>query len=209
MARDKSDPIALEIQAMSTVHTALKNLDPAARSRVFRYAGEMLGITLDPAADRGGSESHEQKTTSSSASSFNSSEDNVSDEFEGINAVAVRWVKRANLNPISLQKLFSLGVDEIDLVANKVPGDSKKDRMKSVLLLKGIAAYLGTGVARITYEQLKEACLHYNGYDSGNFAAYLKSFAAEVGGSKETGFTLTARGLNSGTELVKEMLAAS
>ena len=105
-----------------------------------------------------------------------------------------------------MQKLFSLGVEDIDLVAKKVPGASKKERMRSVLLLKGIAAYLGTGVARVTYEQLKEACLHYNAYDAANFAAYLKFFAAEIGGTKDAGYTLNGRGLNSATELVKQML---
>ena len=79
--------------------------------------------------------------------------------------------------------------------------------MRSVLLLKGIAAYLGTGAARVTYEQLKEASLHYDAYDSANFASYIKSFASEAGGTKESGYTLTARGLTTATDLVRGMLS--
>lgn len=207
MAKSKQqDAVSLEIQAMATVHGALKDLDSAARTRVFRYAAEMLGIAFDTGGERATFEHDNQRITRRLESHSATADEQSVDEFEGINSVAVKWLRRSNLNPTGLQKLFSLGVDEIDLVATKVPGAAKKERMKSVLLLKGIAAYLGTGVARITYEQLKEACLHYNAYDSANFAAYLRSFAPEAGGTKESGFTLTARGLNSGTELVKEML---
>ena len=104
--------------------------------------------------------------------------------------------------------LFSLGVDEIDLVAKKVPGDNKKDRMHSVLLLKGIAAYLSSGVARFTHQQLKEACLHYDAYDGNNFASYLKDFAGEVSGTKSGGYTLTPRGLTAATEMIKDLVSA-
>jgi hypothetical protein len=127
------------------------------------------------------------------------------DDAEGINSVALKWMRRSGLTPSVLQNIFSLGIEEIDLVANSVPGTNKKERMHSVLLLKGIASYLGTGVARVSYEQLKEACLHYDAYDGANFSAYLKSFAAEVAGSKNAGFTLTARGLTSATELLRTM----
>ena len=115
-------------------------------------------------------------------------------------------MKRSDLDSKSLQSLFSLGIEEIDLVAKSVPGSSKRERTRNVLLLKGIAAYLGTGTPRITYEQLKEACLHYNAYDATNFATYLKSFTADAGGTKEAGYTLTPRGLTAGTDLVKELL---
>ena len=78
--------------------------------------------------------------------------------------------------------------------------------MHSVLLLKGIAAYLGSGAPRFTHGQLKEACLHYKAYDRPNFATYLKSFSADVTGDKSTAYALTPRGLSSGTDMLKGML---
>ncbi len=110
------------------------------------------------------------------------------------------------LDAKGLQKVFSLGLDDIDLVTKSIPGKKKKERMHNVLLLKGIAAYLGTGAARISHEQFKEACIHYDAYDVSNFAAYMNSFAAEAGGTKETGYSLTARGLAAGTELLKSLI---
>jgi hypothetical protein len=126
--------------------------------------------------------------------------------LEGISPVAKKWMRRNGLTATQLSNTFSLGVDEIDLVAKTVPGGkSKREKMRSVFLLKGVAAYLGGGVARFTHEQVKETCLHYDAYDLKNFATYLKGMHSEVSGSKETGYQLSARGLSNATELVKQL----
>jgi hypothetical protein len=196
-----------ELKAVSAIYSALKPLDRPLQIRSLRFVAEMLGLDLASLIRREqSSNDHEVPIEESELVPALPSE-RPADEVEGISAVAVKWMKRSGLDAKGLQTLFSLGIDEIDLVAQSVPGGNKKERMRSVVLLKGIAAYLGTGVARISYEHLKEACLHYKAYDAANFAAYLRSFAAEVGGTKEAGFTLTARGLAAATDLVKEILA--
>jgi hypothetical protein len=199
-----------ELKAVGAVYLALKPLDAAIQLRVLRYAAEMLGIDVPASLAKGQSSgAHEEAPDDSvpPASAPVLPEKPAADEIEGISPVASKWIKRSGLDSKSLQKLFSLGIDEIDLIAQAIPGSNKKERMRNVLLLKGVAAYLGSGVPRVNYEQLKEACLHYKAYDGTNFAAYLKSFASEVTGSKEVGFTLTARGLTAATELVKKMLS--
>jgi hypothetical protein len=199
-----------EIDAYRTVYLALKPLDPPAQLRVLRYSAEMLDLKFEipSVGGRTSSDQEENQLSDSVMSTSTSDAQQSDDDVEGINAVALKWMRRSNLNPKSLQTLFSLGIDEIDLVAKLVPGTSKRERMRNVLLLKAVAAYLGTGAARVTYEQLKEASLHYSAYDATNFAAHIKSFAPDVGGTKETGFTLTARGLTAATGLVKEMLTS-
>ncbi|HEY0236534.1 MAG TPA: hypothetical protein VGC86_15990, partial [Afipia sp.] len=181
--------IAPEISAISAIHEALSSLDPAAQMRVLKYVAEMLNLKFDTGATSRRIDHNEDNPTDQNASDSTAiaSDTEQSGDTEGINAIALKWMKRSGLDPASLQPFFSLGIDEIDLVAKSVPGSGKKERMKSVLLLKGIAAYLGTGVPRVTHEQLKEACIHYDAYDSTNFASYLKSFAAEAGGSKSSG----------------------
>jgi hypothetical protein len=111
----------------------------------------------------------------------------------GISSVARKWMARNGLQASELTKVFSLGVDEIDLVAKTVPGKSKRERMRNVFLLRGVAAYLGTGAARFSHEQVKEACLHYDAFDATNFAAHFKSLSNEVSGSRDTGYTLCSR----------------
>jgi hypothetical protein len=196
-----------EIDAYRAVYLALKALDSAAQLGVLRYSAEMLGLKFEiPSAGDRRSSDYEENQTSDSGANASISDTQTSEDVEGINAVALKWMRRSNLNPKNLQKLFSLGIDEIDLVAKSVPGNSKRERMRHVLLLKAIAAYLGTGAARVTYEQLKEAALHYSAYDATNFAAHIRSFAPDVGGTKESGYTLTARGLTAATDLIREML---
>lgn len=63
-----------------------------------------------------------------------------------------------------------------------------------------------SGAARFTHEQMKEACLHYDAFDAGNFAVYFKSLSGEVAGTKGTGYTLTPRGLANATEVVKSLI---
>lgn len=59
------------------------------------------------------------------------------------------------------------------------------------------------------YKQARETCQHYDAYDSGNFASHLKDFAADISGSKESGYILTPRGLTDATELLKKMIEQS
>ncbi len=195
-----------EITAIAAVYNALKDLDPEARARVIEYVAKKLGVAHAAGERRQSSTAGDEHAQAPSLPSPAASEE--SEEYEGISPVALKWMRRSGLTSSELSALFSLGVDEIDLVAKKVPGENKKDRMHSVLLLKGIAAYLSSGVARVTHEQLKEACLHYDAYDLANFASYLKSFAAEASGTKGSGYTLTARGLTNATEIIKTLVSA-
>ena len=81
--------------------------------------------------------------------------------------------------------------------------------MQSVFLLKGVAAYLSSGVARFTHEQISRLAFTKTPFDSANFAKSLKVLSAEVSGTKDTDYTLTARGLTEAKELLKEMTGAS
>jgi hypothetical protein len=119
-----------------------------------------------------------------------------------------KWVVRNGLSATQLSPVFSLGLDDIDLVARAVPGKSKRERHKNVVLLLGIASYLSNGSARMDDARLREALEHYNAYDPPNFAKYMKEFAPDVSGSRENGYTLTARGLAAGADIVREMTAA-
>jgi hypothetical protein len=201
-----------EIAAISAVNDALTGLDSAAQQRVLNYVAAKLNLIsqLEPAStSRPLGSDTELASLVSVATTDVVGAGSDGEDLDGISSVAIKWMRRNGLTADGLAKLFSLGVDDIDLVAKAVPGENKKERMHSVFLLKGVAAYLGSGVARVSHDQVKEACLHYDAFDTNNFASYLKSFAAEVSGSKEAGYTLTARGLTSATETVKEMLDAT
>jgi hypothetical protein len=205
MANKKNDTTP-EIDAYRTVYLALKPLEPAAQLRVLRYSAEMLDLKLEiPGVASPRERESEEGLSDHPATTVLALERS---EDEGISTIALKWMKRSNLSSKDLQNLFSLGIDDIDLISKSVPGKSKRERLLHVLFLKAIAAYLATGAARVTYEQLKEAAIHYKAFDANNFAAHIKSFAADIGGTKESGYTLTPRGLSAATKLVQDMLVA-
>jgi len=199
-----------EIDAISTVYAALKELDPAAQKRVIEYVLKKLNLTSEVSRHVADDEGDEPITLPPQKLKESTDEDGKGKpdgELDGISPVAKKWMLRNGLQANRLSAIFSLGGDEIDLVAKKVPGKSIRARMHSVFLLKGVASYLSGGAPRFTYEQLKQVCLHYDAYDTTNFAAHLRGFAAEISGTKESGYTLNARGLSSATDLIKEMTA--
>jgi len=208
MKDEKTTNPGAEFGAISAVHAALKELDLAAQTRVIKYVCEVLGIANQADHARSLNYSPMEEPLRETVAHGAPPETNTDEDAEGISPVAIKWMRRSGIAARDLQKLFSLGIDEIDLVAKSVPGGSKKERLLNVLLLKAVATYLGTGAPRVSHAQLKEASIHYDAYDNANNASYIKSFSAEVGGSKASGYTLTARGITTATELVKSMLGA-
>lgn len=202
---DEVDP---EILAISKVFGAVKELPAASQMRVLAYVSQKVGIELPKDEGEGSSRSRvnvDQNDGTHEDRRDVHSDDNHGDEL-GISPAGQKWAKRNGLTGDALSKIFSLGIDEIDLVSKSVPGDNKKDRLRSVFLLKGIAAYLSTGVAKFAYDQARETCLHYDAWDGNNFARSVGSISSEVSGSKEAGYTLTARGLTTGAEIVKSLV---
>ena len=196
-----------EILAITTVYEALKELDASAQSRVIEYVLKKLGLRLQDS----GRERIEEGDTGNVAETQTARQGDIQehssqDEFTGISPVAQKWIQRNGFKAEQLASIFSLGGDEIDLVVNEVPGKSTRAKMRSVFLLKGVASYLAGGAARFAHDKVKETCVHYDAYDGPNFAKSLKAFAAEISGSKESGYTLTQRGLTNAAGVVKEML---
>ena len=191
-----------EFVAMSAVYAALKGLGQEAQTRVLNYVAAKLNLAIPTAPQK-----HKIADIADEADESNvENNENATEETEGISPAAKRWLTRNGLQPKQISTIFSIDGDEIDLIADTVPGKSKAKRMYNVFLLKGVAAYLGAGAARFTHEEVKEACLHYDAFDAGNFATHVKDFTAEISGSKETGYSLNARGMAAATKLVKSII---
>ena len=200
-----------EFSAMRAVYDALRNLDKDSQNRVLEYAIKRLGLKRDTSErEESGSSFSPRQLAEEVRERPEAAVDelDVEDELSGVSPIARKWIRRNGLSVNQLSELFSLGLDSIDLVARSVPGQNKKEKMRSVLLMTGAAAYLGAGVARVDDAAFREALSHYNAYDGKNFSHYLKDWAPEVSGSKESGYTLTARGLAAAAELIKGITGA-
>lgn len=198
-----------ELDAMRSVYAVLRSLDAASRQRVIDYVTRRLELasTSQRSEPPGSSFSPRELANESREQPPMVADDTASDDDElaGVSPVAKKWVVRNSLSAEQLSSVFSLGLDEIDLVARSIPGKSKREKHKNVLLLAGVASYLSSGSARVEDSPLREALGHYNAYDQTNFAKYMKEFAPDVSGTRENGYTLTARGLAAAAEVIREM----
>lgn len=209
----------LELEAMAKLYAALKPLDAEAQTRVLDYVIKRLSLKVDlpsqletsqnrkAAPEMLADEPIERHSAEEPKRAALGTREGV-DGLEGISLVAQKWMKRNGFTESQLSRFFTLGVDEIDLVAKSIPGKTKADKFANVLRLQGIASYLGNGVARTDWNKLKQALGHYGADPGTNFWNYMKRLASEVTGSTSSGFALTSRGLNSATELLKEMTGA-
>jgi hypothetical protein len=217
-AAGTSDDADVEFEAIRSIYAALKSLTPDAQNRVLDYVLKRLGLARSDSLERlaeqrqSGDEviidRERQHEPSHEPIKVDERVDD-GDDLEGVSQIAKKWMKRNGLSSEQLSRLFSLGVDEIDLVAEGVPGRSMKEKQRAVVLLQGLAGLLSAGAARVTDQKLREACGHYDAYDQKNYATNMRDFGAEVTGTKESGYTLTTRGLAAAAGLVKEMTRAA
>jgi hypothetical protein len=204
-----------EFLAMRQVYASLVPLSPESRARVVEYVSSRLGFswsrgtteadlhrptTREPAASREPQRVERQLEGSTE-------EDEASEDVGGVSPPGLKWMRRSNLSLAQLEPIFSVNLDEIDLIASEIPGRGKASRMANVLRLKCLAQYLATGAAKVTHDDFNEACVHYHAQDAGHFAENMRALNAEVTGSKETGYQLTPKGMTVATALVKDMIA--
>ena len=210
------DVVLAETEAMKTVYGALRPLEKQTQQTIIEWVTRRLALEPSGAAPKKKSSAKDLDGEGFEVPVVEvdgDTEDDIvpleGDALEGISPVGIKWVRRNKISSKELSELFSLGLDDIDFVAKKVPGETNKDRLKNVLLVKAMAGYLGNGAPRVTHEDLKTAAEQYDAYDGKNFATYMKSFSREVHGSKSTGYVLTAAGLTEARVLIEGMIAAA
>jgi hypothetical protein len=131
-----------EITAIGAVYAALKELPPDAQSRVLEFVRAKLGIssTSDAAHEAQSSSRTDWTRRPESGGAPERGEADVTDdaggEFEGVSPVAKKWMARNGLQPNQLSIIFSIGGDEIDVIAKAVPSTTTKDKMHNVFYLR-------------------------------------------------------------------------
>lgn len=201
------DDVDQELAAIAIIIKALSGLDHQQKINVFEYIGRRFQFQkINSQIETPNLQLNSQTGELPNAEKVSVGNDNNEGSEDGISPIAQKWLSRNGLNSKGMSSLFSLGFDEIDLVAKEIPAINLKDKMRMVMLLKGIAGYLGSGTSRISDNDLRETCRHYSAYDSKNFATYIKDFSSEISGTKETGYSLTPRGMTAATEIIKQIL---
>lgn len=193
------EPTLSEADAIAAIDRALSALDDvAARRRVLSWANDKFGnrAMSAPAVPSPIDVPHEVDGPAT-----------ADDWAPSLSSPAHLWLRRNSI-PVDdrLARIFSIDQPQVDLIAAEIPGQSTKARMRALFLLRGACAYLTSGEFRFSDDVVRETCRQYGAYDSSNFSMYLRSFNDEVAGSRDSGYSLTARGQRAAADLIKQML---
>jgi hypothetical protein len=107
-----------------------------------------------------------------------------------------------------LEKVFHPAGPGAQLLASAIPGNGKAGKLVSLSLLLGVKQALESGSFTCTLKDLRELAVHYDCYDSPNFAATLKANKSyykprEKGADLE----LSGPGLKKAGDIIKSIAA--
>src|SRR5262245_59372781 len=104
-----------------------------------------------------------------------------------------------------LSHVFHLDGGTSEVIASEAPGKNGKEKTINAYVLTGISAFLQSGEAKFDDKTARDVCKLMGCFNEGNHAYYLKGKGNALGGTKDSGWTLTGPGLKSGAELVKAL----
>lgn len=120
-------------------------------------------------------------------------------------AAAASWMKRNGVTHEHLEQVFHAEGGKVSVIADSVPGSTRKEQTVNCYVLEGIRAFLETGSAKFTDADGDALCERIGCRDKTNHAANRASAGNKMTGSRKDGFTLVAPGLLYAAKLIKEI----
>ena len=105
----------------------------------------------------------------------------------------------------SLVKCFTSTAAPARCCHLKSPGKNGKEKTINAYVLTGVSAFLQTGETKFDDKTARDVCKTMGCFNEGNHAYYLKGRGNVLGGSKDSGWTLTGPGLKLGAELIRNL----
>lgn len=113
-----------------------------------------------------------------------------------------------SLTEAQLGKVYHPVGPGAQLVIANVPGKGKASQEISLALLLSVAQAIGAGTFGCGLEELRQMCLHYNCYDSPNFAATLNNNKTLFKSRKKgQDIELSASGMKKAADIIKSLAA--
>lgn len=122
---------------------------------------------------------------------------------------ATAWMRQNGLTSHTLEQVFHIDGENVEVVAASVPGKSKKNQTLNAYALAGVARLIAVGDSTFEDKVARELCSNFGCYDSTNHSKYLKDRGNKLAGSASTGWKLTAPGLTHAAAVIKQMSPAS
>jgi hypothetical protein len=112
------------------------------------------------------------------------------------------WMRKYKVTEDQLGEVFDLDDEAIQVIADDVPGRSAKEKTINSYVVTGIGQYLKTGDVKFSDADARAVCKHIGCLNETNHSTYMDSRKNYFGGTKKTGWKLTAPGLKKGAELI-------
>lgn len=116
----------------------------------------------------------------------------------------VSMAGRAKLTKEQIASLFDFQLDPFNYHALVVPGNSKLDMVRNVILLIGAKAYLATGAWTVDWKEVKAVSVDQNCFDRPNFAkAFISDQCKDV--VVQESAVLSSQGVVAAEALLKKL----
>jgi hypothetical protein len=181
-----------DIPAVTTnLYKLLQPLQPEERKRVIKAALTILGDET-PAVNQ----KSEQGDTADGGGELD------------LPVKAHQWMKKYGVTHEHLNQVFQVENGAAEVIAHEAPGSSMKAKTINAYILTGISQLLAMGEAKFDDESARALCKTMGCFDKNNHSKFMKEKGNVLGGSKESGWSLTGPGLKSGADLIKGLANA-
>jgi len=189
MSSDINNPHAA-VEAAAKLVQILLPLTPDERKRAIAASMLLLGQPMDEAV---------QKPTQQR------SLEDLPPSSEGISPKAFGWMRKNGITREQLDHVFSIEQDSIEVIAAKMPGDSKRQQTVEAYVICGLKAFLQTGEPTFGDKDARVICSKVGCYDIGNHSNYVNALGNLASGSREIGWKLSNPGLVRAADIVKTL----
>jgi len=124
----------------------------------------------------------------------------------GISGKAITWMEKNSITHEQLEHCFSIEDDSVDVIAARMPSNSKRQQTVEAYIMCGLKSFLKAGELTFTDAEGRELCDKFGCYDIPNHSNYTKAFGNFITGSKDAGWKLTNPGLSEAAKIVKLLL---
>lgn len=128
------------------------------------------------------------------------------DESEGMLGPKLRrFLRQHRLMESQLHQIFHIAGETVELIANEVPGNTKKERTINCYLLVGVRNLIEGDEAKFEDKEALEYCQLTGSYDKNNHTTNRQALSNRMSGDRRHGFSLTVPGLRAAAELIRMM----
>lgn len=179
-----ANPLAEAVSKMVEILLPLESND---RTRVFQASMTLLGdVSARKPNDENGYERLDQDGL-----------------LSGLSQQAKLWIQKNKISEEQLGQVFHIEKGTAQVIS--LPGSGKAaERALNAYLIRGAAAFLSGGEASFSDDEARKLCEYFGCYNSKHHVRDIKALGNRITGTKSTGWKLTAPGLTSAADLIKQ-----